>query len=147
MNDRGWQRAAALPSLFERDPRVLTHGLPVEIFSGAPVKSDGSVRSIETMQATAMALHIPLVQSITRDQISELVKALLDPAAFEGQTVLVCWEHKKIPEIVKALGWTGGPDRWPDNVFDRLWILDLENGKPVRFRDSPQRLLSGDSAH
>lgn len=145
LNARGWQRAGALPALFEKDPRVLTHGLPVAIFSGAPAKQGGSVRSIQTMQATAKTLHISINQSITRDQIADLVRTLLAPGAYDGKTVLVCWEHKKIPEMLKAFGWKEGPERWADEVFDRLWILEFEDGKPVRFHDWPQRLLPGDS--
>jgi len=145
LNTQGWRRAAALPSLFERDPRILTHGTPVAIYAGAPAKAGGSVRSIQTMQATAKALHIPLIQSITRDQVDELVRTILASSAYEGKTVLVCWEHKKIPEMIRAFGWVNGPARWKENVFDRLWILDFKNGKPVHFQDDPQGLLPGDS--
>jgi hypothetical protein len=47
--------------------------------------------------------------------------------------------------MVRAFGWTAGPNHWDDAVFDRLWLLDFDHGKPVRLRDLPQRLLPGDS--
>jgi len=58
--------------------------------------------------------------------------------------VIVCWEHDAIPKIVKALGWTTGPSDWPSKAYDRLWVLDFDHGKPVRFRDLPQQILPGD---
>ncbi len=48
--------------------------------------------------------------------------------------------------MLRAFGWTGGPKDWPGKAYDRLWLLDFEKGKPVRFRDLPQQLLPGDKA-
>jgi hypothetical protein len=145
LNARGYERANALVHLFETDTRVLAFGRPAAIFSARPAKAGGSVRSIETMAPTGKALGITIDTRFTRDDISALAKAVLSDAAFEGKTVVVCWEHKKIPDIVKAFGWTGAPTRWDDATFDRLWILDFDAGKPARFRDLPQKLLAGDS--
>lgn len=144
LNAQGWARARALPTLFENDPRVREHGAPVAIFAGAPAKPGGSVRSIETIQATGQALGVAVDTAITRDEISKLVRAIMDNPAYEGKTVVVCWEHKRIPDMLKAFGWTTGPNRWDDAVFDRLWFLDFADGKPVRFRDLPQKLMPGD---
>jgi broad specificity phosphatase PhoE len=146
LNPRGYERANALVHLFEADARVLTFGKPVAIFSARPEKAGGSVRSIETMVPTGKALGITVDTRFTKDDISTLVQAVLTNSAFEGRTVLVCWEHKKIPDIVRAFGWTTAPSRWDDATFDRLWILDFDSGKPVRFRDLPQKLLAGDSS-
>ena len=52
-----------------------------------------------------------------------------------------------IPEMLKAFGWADGPRKWPDEVYDRLWVLDFTQGKPTRFRDLPQKILPGDSAN
>jgi hypothetical protein len=146
LNERGWQRARALPDLFLRDPRLLEHGHAVAIYVGAPAKAGGSVRSIQTMEPTAQALRLTLHQEITRDEIDRLAKALLKDPAYNGKTVVVCWEHKKIPGMLKALGCMTGPDFWADEVYDRLWVLDFADGGAVRLRDLPQRLLPGDSA-
>jgi hypothetical protein len=145
LNERGRQRAQALVGLFANDPRTREHGVPVAIYAGAPAKAGGSVRSIETIQPTGLALKIAVDTHITRDEIDALVRAIMEAPAYEGKTVIVCWEHKKIPEMLKAFGWSAGPGRWDDAVFDRLWLLDFAQGKPVRFRDLPQTILPGDS--
>jgi hypothetical protein len=146
LNARGWERARALPKLFLQDRRVLEHGIPVAIYAGAPPKPGGSVRSIQTMEPTAKALGLKVNTSITRDEIGSLVEAIVATPAYEGKTVVVCWEHKKIPLMLSAFGWKTGPKRWKDSVFDRLWILDFGPAGPVRFRDLPERLLPGDSS-
>ena len=145
LNARGYERARALPQLFETDARVLAFGRAVALFSARPAKAGGSVRSIETLEPTAKALGVAIDTRFTKDDIAALVRAVLTNPAYDGKTVLVCWEHKKIPGIVRAFGWAGAPAGWNDAVFDRLWILDFDGAKPVRFRDLPQRLLPGDA--
>ena len=146
LNARGWERARALVGLFANDPRVHEHGAPVAIYAAYPPKPGGSIRSIQTMEATGKALHLAVNTSVTRDDLDGLVNAILHTPAYDGKTVVVCWEHKKIPLMLRDFGWTTGPKRWDDDVFDRLWILDFEHDHPVRFRDLPQHLLSGDPA-
>jgi hypothetical protein len=145
LNARGWERARALVALFTRDARVLENGPAFAIFAGAPEKQGGSVRSIQTIGATGKALGVTVDSHVKRDEIGELVQAVMNLPGSEGKTVIICWEHKKIPEMLKAFGWTTGPGAWDDQVFDRLWVLDFDHGKPVRFRDLPQQLLPGDS--
>ena len=140
LNARGWERAKALATLFTQDARVLEHGPAVVIYAMKP----GSARAVQTMEATARALHVPIKTKYTREQIDDLVGAIEKPKAYDGKTVIVCWEHKKIPEMLKAFGWTAGPKKWNDDTYDRLWVLDFEHGKPVRLRDLPQKLLPGD---
>ena len=144
LSERGWVRAKALASLFTSDPRALEHGPAVAIFAMKPTKAGNSVRAIQTMESTAQALKIKIDRHYSRDEVDELVSGILKSKAGDGKTVIVCWEHDMIPKMLKALGWKSGPKKWDDEVYDRLWVLDLENGKPVRIRDLPQKLLPGD---
>ena len=147
LNARGWERAQALVALFTKDRRVQEHGLAA-IYAGAPAKAGGSVRSIQTIQAAGQALGIVVDTHITRDEIDALVRAVMTSPAADGKTVIVCWEHKKIPEMVQAFGWTSGPKKWDDAVFfDRgLWLLDFDQGRAGPLLcDRPQKLLPGDS--
>ena len=146
LNERGRERAKALAQLFTHDPRVAEQGPAVAIFAMKPTGRNGSVRAIETMAATGSALRIKLTVHFTRDEISPLVHAIMNTRGFDGKTVIVCWEHSVIPDMLKAFGWADGPQKWPEAVYDRLWILDFAQGKPTRFRDLPQKLLPGDSA-
>ncbi len=143
LSPRGWERAKALATLFTQDVRVLDHGPAAAIYAMKP----GSVRAIQTMEATAHALHIMIKSKYARDDIDSLVNAIRKNKALEGKTVIVCWEHKVLPDMLKAFGWTDGPKKWADETFDRLWVLDFEQGRPSRLRDLPQKLLPGDSEH
>jgi len=145
LNARGWERAENLVLLFKVDERVREHGLPVAIFAASPQTPGGSIRSIQTMEPTSRALRIPLHRSIKRDDLAALVQAVRHDPGFSGKTVVVCWEHKKIPVMLALFGWKKGPTLWGDQVFDRLWILDFDHDRPVRFRDLPQKVLPGDS--
>lgn len=146
LNATGRRRAAALPSLFLSDPRAAAWGRPVALFAASPEKPGGSIRSIQTIEPLGRALGLPLITRFRRDDVQAVAQDILSSPAFDGKTVLVCWEHKRIPDIMRALGWTRGPNRWPDDVFDRVWILDFDrSGRPVRFRNLPERVLPGDS--
>ena len=146
LNERGRDRAAALVSLFTHDARVLEHGPAVAIFAMRPAKRGGSVRAIQTMEPTSRALGVALDTHFSRDETGPLARAILSAAAYEGKTVIVCWEHDMIPEMLKAFGWMNGPAHWSGKSYDRLWLLDFEHGQPTRFRDLPQLPLAGGSA-
>ncbi len=146
LNERGRERAAALVKLFTQDTRVLEHGPAAAIFAMRPHAKKGSVRAIQTMEPTARALGISSDTRLTRDEFAPLVRAVMSSTAFDGKTVIVCWEHDAIPELMKAFGWKDGPTSWSGKSYDRLWVLDFEKEKPVRYRDLPQTLLPGDKS-
>lgn len=146
LNARGRERAAALVHLFLHDPQLREHGSPAAIFAMRPKGKKGSVRAIETMEPTARALQLTPDTRFTRDELGALKDAIMSAPLLAGKTVIVCWEHDAIPEMLQVFGWTSGPTRWPAKTYDRLWLLDFQDGKPVRFRNLPQKLLPGDSA-
>lgn len=145
LNEAGARRAAALARLFQTDPRVRTHGAVAAIYAMAPPGTNGSVRPIRTMEPTAAALHLTIDTRFQREDVKALAKAIRKDKALDGKTVVICWEHKMIPEIVSALGWANPPAQWRDGDYDRLWVLDFEGGVPVAFHDLPQKLLPGDT--
>ena len=145
LDKRGWERATALAKLFTQDPRALEHGPAAAIYAMKAEKNHGSVRAIQTMEATAQALHVKIKSKYLRDDVDDLVAAIRKNKEVDGKTVIICWEHKVIPEMLKAFGWADGPKKWDGDSYDRLWVLDFENGKPAHFRDLPQRLLAGDA--
>jgi hypothetical protein len=145
LNDQGWQRANALVGLFTTDPDLLTYGTPAAIYAMAQKGTTGSIRPIQTVTPLAQKLGLPIQHPFLRDETDQLAAEILGDPAYDGKMVLVCWEHNAIPPMLKAFGWNGGPDAWPGNAFDRVWILDFKDGKPAAFRDLPQKLLPGDS--
>jgi hypothetical protein len=43
-------------------------------------------------------------------------------------TVLLVWDHKAIPSIVRALGVVGFELKWEDGDYDSIWIINFTDG-------------------
>ena len=146
LDERGRQRAAALVKFFETDPQVTKYGPPAAIYAMDPKDASGSLRPIQTVTPLADDLKITINHSYKREELQSLIDDLMKNPAADGKTVLICWEHKAIPEMIPLFGWASAPRAWSGSVFDRAWILDFNRtGTPVAFTDAPQRVLPGDS--
>ncbi len=146
LNERGFARAKALVEYFKTNPAVIKYGPPAAIYAMQPKGPGGSVRAIQTVQPLADALNLTIDSDWKKDQLDELVAAVMSAPGLEGKTVLICWEHKVIPAMVRRFGWTTAPARWDGAVFDRAWIIDFNGDRPVAFTDAPEHVLPGDSA-
>jgi hypothetical protein len=148
LNERGQERAQALVDFFKNNLAAARHGVPVEIYAAAPISEGSSLRSIETVTPLSQSLGIKINTNYTKKEDERMVKDIMSDSNCAGKTALICWEHKGIPDLLKDFGWTSGPNSWPgENVFDRVWILNFDGGKPVSFEDVPQHLLPGDSVN
>jgi hypothetical protein len=144
LSQRGWERAAALVPYFMGRPEVLSFKTPAAIYAQAPKKEGSSLRPLHTVKGLAHALNLDVVQKYTRDDFPKMVAEILANPAYQGKTVLICWEHKVIPDIAHALGAKDAPDKFHD-VYDRTWVLTFEDGGKVTFKNLPQQLLYNDS--
>ena len=141
----GAQRAAALAPYFLETPELLEFKTPVAIYAQRPKNATSSIRSIETVRPLANALHVKINDSFVRDDFQQMVEEIRHKPEYEGHTVLICWEHKVIPEIAAKLGAENAPKSWPDAMYDRTWIVKFQRDKKPTCSDLPQRLLFGDS--
>lgn len=147
LNQQGWQRAKALPNMFRNRDEFRKYGLPVALFAMRPDHDGGSIRAIQTLQYVSKDLGVSINTDFTRDQVSELVQKIKTDKSFDGQMIVICWEHKVLADIAKALG-KSTPPPWPGSQFDRVWALDFNaNGTLISFNNFPQRLLPGDNAN
>jgi broad specificity phosphatase PhoE len=106
-----------------------------------------SRRARLTLEPLAAALGLPLDTDLCEEQAREQAQRLLEDTRYDGATTLVCWSHKHLPELAKALGAPGSllPNDWPDDVFDWLLRLDFdEEGVLVAAERHHQRLMFGD---
>ena len=142
---RGRERAAALVPYFLETPELLEAKTPVAIYAQRPKNATSSIRSIETVRPLANALHLKINDSFVRDEFQQMVEEIRHKPEYEGHTVLICWEHKVIPEIAAKLGAENAPKSWPDATYDRTWIVKFQGDKKTTCSDVPQRLLFGDS--
>jgi hypothetical protein len=142
---KGKQRAAALVPYFLGTPDVLEYKTPVAIYAQRPKKDSSSRRALDTVQGLATALKLPVLQKYTREEFPQMVGDILARKEYDGKMVLICWEHKVIPEMARAFGASGASDVWPGRAFDRTWIITIQRDGTRAFKDLPQRLMYGDS--
>ena len=144
LSEKGFARARALVSYFGSNPEVLRKGPIRAFFAMMPKDASGSVRAIETLKPSSSALGIPIQSGFKRGEYPAMVARILSDPSFNGGTVVICWEHKVIPSIAKALGSEQAPSFWDGAVYDRAWFLDLSTPE-VLFRNLPENVLPGDS--
>lgn len=139
---KGRERAAALVPYFLGNPDVLKYGAPAALYAQKSTKGHASRRPVQTVQGLADTLKLSIV-SFAHEDFAAMVREISAKPAYDGKTVLICWEHKGIPDVVKAFGVKDGPSKW--HGFDRTWIITFpKEGKPA-FQDLPQKLMYGDS--
>ncbi len=147
----GWQRAGALGGLFlprsgsaGSAPAATPVPTPTHLFaSRVGDLAHDSQRPRETLRPLSLRLGIAIDERFMKDDLAGLAAAI-------GQctgSVVVAWEHKRIPPLVTLLmgGPTGVPQTWPDDRYDVLWILEPDaTGAHYELRQVPEMLLAGD---
>lgn len=145
---QGWQRAGALVCLFAPTNVSLQNpnlARPEFLFASGIGLDSNSKRPQQTITPLSKKLKLTINTDFLKGQEKELTKSVLKCTG----VVLICWEHHKIPEIVKHIvgETTTFPSIWPDERFDMVWVLDLDaESGDYRFQQVSQNLLSGDSS-
>jgi phosphohistidine phosphatase SixA len=137
LSPKGYERANALA-------KVIPENFPRPDFLIATKRGKASARPYETITPLSKALHEPIEANFKDEEYTQVAHEVLTNPKFDGKVVLIAWHHGKIPELTKALGVTDAPDKWNSEVFDRVWEITYDNGKPS-WQNLPQRALPGDS--
>lgn len=137
LSEVGWARARGLSQLFAGESITRLVALK-------PHKKKGSIRSIQTLQPISETLGLTVESPYTRDEVSDLVQMLSSDSQYDGQVVLVAWQHETLADVAHELGADEAPAKW-GKVFDRYWVLEFTDGRVSSFQNLPQRLLDGDS--
>jgi hypothetical protein len=101
------------------------------------------IRPKQTCQPLADYLKIPLNLDYTPTQFTEVAKEVLTNPKYDNSSVLLCWEHDNIPNLIKALG-ADNPGVWDDDIFDQVYLLTYKNGKKPQVQKILQQLMYGD---
>lgn len=140
LNEKGYARAKALPSFFEKYEK----GALLKLFAQGQKHSDSSLRPIETLIPTSKKFGIEINHQFVKNESNEMVDYLESSRALDRKTVVVSWGHDELGNISSRLGKNMG--EWSSSVFDRAWVYEFDtNGKLKKFSDVPQKLLPGDS--
>jgi hypothetical protein len=149
LSSQGWERAKALPAMFHGRVEFQRFGLPAALFAMAPdtdqvAHSFGtSVRAIETLKYVSEDLKLPIRADYARDDFQSMVDAVVADRSLDGKFVVICWEHKVLTDIAKAIGVKHAP-KYPKGKFDRAWLVTLNSSGAPTLEDYPERLLPGD---
>jgi phosphohistidine phosphatase SixA len=137
LSKQGYERADALA-------KVIPDHFPKPDFLIATKKTKGSDRPAETITPLSRQLKEPIEANEKDDDVAKVAHEVLTDSRFDGKVVLIAWHHGKIPELAKALGVNGAPEKWDSKVFDRVWEITYSDGKAT-WKDLPQKALPGDS--
>jgi hypothetical protein len=123
LNCAGFNRSVLLPAVLYRK-----FGLADDIF--IPSLKLGSVtkrsRMLETILPYTIKYNLSINSKYDEDDSKGLSAALLKQTG----TVIIVWDHTKIPDIVRALGITRDL-KWERDDFDSILIITFPKGKPV----------------
>ena len=144
LSDVGFQRAQALKNYFETNPAVTRFGTPVAIFAMKQDGVDGSARPIQTVTPLATDLKITINENYLKNDFQALAKEILSNPAYNGKMVLICWEHKVIPDIAQELGVSPRPADWKGSDFSTVFQVDYTANKVTNFKTFSEHVLPGD---
>ena len=124
---KGFNRALQLADVLQKK-----FGVPDRIYTPAP--NLGGSTSAARMYQTIIPFAVKYNLKINTKYEVKDEKGIADAIKKQSGTVLLVWEHKAIPKILKALGVEGKMD-WDDNDFDSIWIVNLQNGSAKLTKD------------
>jgi hypothetical protein len=136
LSKKGYERANALATVFPAH-------FPRPDYLIAAKISKSSKRSLETITPLSKILHMEIEAKYKDKEFEQLAHELLTDPKYNGKTVLIAFQHGKIPDLAKALGAKDVPVKWKDNVFNRVWELTYKKGE-VTFKDVPENALPED---
>ena len=124
---QGVNRSRALPGVL-----YAKFGLPAVIYvpSVEGKKANKHERMTQTIAPFADKYHLSLNHDFDVDDAKALAREILQ----QKGTILVVWEHKRLPDIARALG-VEDKLKWPDGDFDGIWIIRIHKGKVSLVRD------------
>ncbi len=122
LSEKGQHRAEGLAYL-------LDHLKPEALFAS------NLVRTQQTLRPLSEHIHrSPMIW----DYRQSVSLASYLKTTYSGKTVLVCWHHDHMKELVKALGVEGSIPDWSMFTFNRIWIVTLSGNNPGRLQIQTQ---------
>ena len=115
----------------------------------ATKESKNSNRPQETLLPLSSALHLKLHTSFGLTDEQQLADKIL--SSYDNETVLICWHHGAIPDLLKDLGAhpkTILPEgKWPDDVFGWLVVLHYDEGGKISGKVYSEGITQEDAKH
>ena len=147
LSPAGVRRAQAYVGFF-KSFTLNSHLVKVDHLFAAK-KSTNSDRPSETLLPLSNALHLKIHSTFDLSESQELADKVR--RSYSGETVLICWHHGAIPDLLRAFGANpkallpGG--EWPDDVFGWLIVLRYDQNGKVSANVSNERINPDDAKH
>ena len=138
---QGLERASALPYYFSSTPLYNTP--PISHVFAAYDKS--YIRAKQTCAPIAEHLKSSLNINYKPEEAQEVANEILTNPKYDNGNVLLCWSHRYISPLVRALG-GHDPVKWSENIFDQVYMLTYEGKEKPIFQQFLQKLMFGDRA-
>jgi len=101
------------------------------------------IRAQQSCAPLAQHLKLPLNSDFMPEQVKEVAHEVLTNLKYDNATVLMCWEHRQIDPLVKALG-SEPPSKWGNDIFDQVYMLTFDEGNKPKLQQFLQTLMFGD---
>ena len=122
-------RAKEFATFITTDATMKKFGPPVAVFATKTTHDANGQRTQETAAPLAKVLNLPVQTPFLGKDFAALAQQILGDPAFAGKTVVICWNHEVIPELVAALGVSPAPPKWKGSVFDVVYIISYHGNK------------------
>lgn len=117
-------------------------GEPDYIFAVDPKSGKGSsIRELQTVAPLANMLAakhpdngFPILYPDQSSEYSKLADELLNNKNFDGKRILICWNHRFIPQLTAQLGVKRFLKSWPADDYDTVYLIKYdEKGRVNQF--------------
>lgn len=101
-------------------------------------KKGKSIRQIQTVAPLVNILaekypnrEFPILHPYRNTEYQKLAEDLLTESEFDNKRVLICWDHRLIPELAKKLGVPESElKNWPKHDYDTVYYIKFDGNKP-----------------
>lgn len=125
---KGFNRSIQLPAVLYKK-----FGIPSNIYvpSINLGKSTRRARMFQTITPFAIKYNLTINSAYEEGDYKHISQVLLK----ERGTVIIVWEHKKIQQLISALGVKSATQKWGANDYDSIWIVTFTQHRPILKKD------------
>ena len=127
LSEAGRARAQRFVHFLKANTVLTQFGLPVVLFATHQTKGGGGQRPAETLEPLAHDLMLPIETPYQSNQPAKLAEMVLTSKPYDGKTVLICWTHEYIPQLMESLGVNPPPKKLPDDVYDCIYVIRFDS--------------------
>ena len=131
LNALGWERSHWLADWVIQTLPRFTEGIPItRLITAIPWPNGMHVRPIQTI--TPLSIKSGLAIQPCRDARAAYRRAV-EEAEHQNGTVLVCWQHEDVQEMMKYFGFE--VPFWSDDEYNRFYVINWRNRTFVEYRE------------